>query len=93
MISICELLVARRICKKIILSRLPVGHTHEDIDAIFALIWKNIMTTSTITPQQFKDLVIESIGGKEALHDVIDLFVIPNYTEFLKPAADKRLGR
>ena len=93
MISICELLVARRICKKIVLSRLPVGHTHEDIDAIFALIWKNLMNESALTPEQYKALVLESIGGKETLHDVFDLFVIPNYTKFLQPAADKKLGR
>jgi len=30
-----ELLVHRNIAKKIIFSRLPVGHTHEDIDGCF----------------------------------------------------------
>ena len=32
-LAVCELLVALRIVKEIHLTRLPVGHTHEDIDA------------------------------------------------------------
>ena len=34
----CELLVARTAIQEISLTRLPVGHTHEDIDAYFARI-------------------------------------------------------
>ena len=30
-----ELLVSKKIAKTIVLTRLPVGHTHEDIDALF----------------------------------------------------------
>ncbi len=33
MLAICELLVALGIVEKVVLTRLPVGHTHEDIDA------------------------------------------------------------
>ena len=36
MFGICELLVARGLIRKLVLTRLPVGHTHEDIDAKFA---------------------------------------------------------
>jgi hypothetical protein len=32
-LAFCELLVALRMAGKVILTRLPVGHTHEDIDA------------------------------------------------------------
>ena len=35
-LAICKLLVARRLTRQVILSRLLVKHTHEDIDAIFA---------------------------------------------------------
>ena len=34
-IAICELLIARTPIQEIIFTRLPVGHTHEDIDAKF----------------------------------------------------------
>ena len=33
--ALCELIVARRLCKKLVLTRLTVGHTHEDIDSKF----------------------------------------------------------
>jgi len=32
-LALCELLVALRIVREIRLTRLPVGHTHEEIDA------------------------------------------------------------
>ena len=38
--GICELLVSRRLTRKVVLTRLPVGHTHEDIDSVFGKIWK-----------------------------------------------------
>jgi len=41
-LGFCEYLVAVTPIKQIVLSRLPVGHTHEDIDAKFGTIWTNI---------------------------------------------------
>lgn len=38
---LCELLVAKRIVKKVVLSRLMVGHTHADVDADFSRIRTN----------------------------------------------------
>jgi hypothetical protein len=38
-------------------SRLPVGHTHEDIDAIFALIWQALMENDALTPEQYAKIV------------------------------------
>jgi len=35
-----EWLVAKRVVRKIVYSRLPTGHTHEDIDAMFGVIWR-----------------------------------------------------
>lgn len=51
MLAICELLVARRLTKKIVLSRLPVGHTHEDIDGKFGILWRGFRLNHIITPQ------------------------------------------
>ena len=39
MIFFCELLVARGVFRKVVLSRLMVGQTHCDIDALFGRIW------------------------------------------------------
>ena len=94
MIAVCELIIAGRLgCSKIVLTRLLVGHTHEDIDAIFALICKKLMEMSAITPQQYRQLIIESIVNKEAVVDLIDLTVIPDYTSFFAADGDKLWGR
>lgn len=45
-IHTCELLVAKRIVKKVVLTRLMVGHTHADADADFAHIWKYVRVLS-----------------------------------------------
>jgi hypothetical protein len=39
---ICELLIIRRVTKKIVITRLIVGHTHCDVDAVFGRIWRRI---------------------------------------------------
>lgn len=39
---LCELIVARRLVKQVVLSRLMVGHTHSDIDAAFSRIWCHV---------------------------------------------------
>ena len=33
LLAVCEMLVALGLVEKLVLIRLPVGHTHEDIDA------------------------------------------------------------
>lgn len=49
-LAVCELLIIRRLCKKIVLTRLPVGHTHENIDGKFALIWVEARNETILTP-------------------------------------------
>ena len=38
-LAMCELLIAKRLTKRIYFTRLMVGHTHEDIDAKFGHLW------------------------------------------------------
>ena len=44
---ICELLVARRLTKRVVLSRLMVGHTHCDVDAKFGQLWVSMRVSKT----------------------------------------------
>lgn len=52
-IAICELIISKRICQKLVITRLVVGHTHEDIDGKFALIWKRVRDSHVLSPQQY----------------------------------------
>ena len=52
-LAICELLVASRIRRTLYVTRLPVGHTHEDIDGVFSRIWTALRNDCAITPQDY----------------------------------------
>ena len=79
MLALCELLVARGIIReKIVLCRLPVGHTHEDIDAVFALIWQRIKNGFVFTPQQYEVFILQALAKKALVQQVKYVFVIPN---------------
>ena len=60
MVGLCELLIAQGVCSKIVLSPLMVGHTHEDIDARFALIWRRIRAAFVLTMGQYEKAVKQS---------------------------------
>jgi hypothetical protein len=40
LLALLELLVTKKMARVIFYTRLPVGHTHEDIDAAFATVWR-----------------------------------------------------
>ena len=64
--AICALLVASGLTERVILTRLPPGHTHEDIDAVFALIWKRLRSEFIITPSEFVALICYALRKKSA---------------------------
>ena len=81
------------IVSKIVISRLMVGHTHEDIDARFAKIWKRVRSAFVLCMSQYKKAIVQAVG-KEALPCAVkDIFVVPDYTEFITPHVDKKFGR
>ena len=51
LLALCEWIVAAGLTKKITLSRLPVGHTHEDIDGKFGNMWEGFKSHHILTPQ------------------------------------------
>lgn len=52
-----ELLVRLNIFEHLEINRLPVGHTHEDIDAMFGNLWNFLKPWPIYTPQRFQELV------------------------------------
>jgi hypothetical protein len=55
---------------------LLVGHTHEDIDAIFALIWKKLFPKCIYDPYEFRDLILDALRKKGDVY-VKDIFAVP----------------
>jgi hypothetical protein len=92
-LAICELLVARRLCKRLVLTRLPVGHTHEDIDSKFALIWKRLRDSFVLTPQQYSVAIKTALTSPKTNCNVHDIFAIPNYDKYMSKYIDKQLAR
>ena len=41
-LGICELLVAKRLVREVVLTRLPAGHPHNDLDGLFGVIWRAV---------------------------------------------------
>jgi hypothetical protein len=82
-LALLELLVVKGVCRLIYYTRLPVGHTHEDIDACFGVIWGVFKDNPCITPSQYKERIMsEGSEGSTLKVDVKDIFVIPEYSAF-----------
>jgi hypothetical protein len=58
-------LVAVGIFDTVSFNRLPVGHTHEDIDAMFGTIWTNLRNETIITFQQWEELAKNSFNDSK----------------------------
>ena len=66
-------------------TRLLVGHTHEDIDAIFAKIWKKCQGRCILSPQQYVQMILSAMNQRKIPCEVIDVFVTPDYKSYLSP--------
>jgi hypothetical protein len=94
-LAIAELLVAKRLCRKVVLTRLPPGHTHEDIDSKFGVIWKRCRNDHIRSPQEAAEMICgafkktsDSLGVK-----VVDVFAVPDYWNYITKFVDPKLGR
>ena len=72
------MLVLRGLTKKVVLTRLPVGHTHEDIDGRFGVIWLSMRCCHVLSPQEYEQ-VIKGAFGKSVPVKVKDIWVVPDY--------------
>jgi hypothetical protein len=89
--ALCELIVARRLCKRIVLSRLMVGHTHEDIDSKFGILWKKIRHKYVYTPQQYDTCISKYLSTKRKSCTVVDVFAVPDFKKLLDDYVDPAL--
>ena len=93
MMAIFEMIVAVGLTKKIHVTRLPVGHTHEDIDGRFGKIWTAIRSQSILTPQEYKSALLNVFKDSRLQVEVIDVFSVPDYKSFFNNCIDQTLGR
>jgi hypothetical protein len=91
-LGLLELLVAKRIVKTVLYSRLPVGHTHCDIDGIFGILWKHIFNEPCQTLSRYEEIIKTAfkLAGLEV--EVKDLFVCPDYKQIIGPFVDPNLS-
>jgi hypothetical protein len=92
-LGLAELVVIRGLTKKIVLTRLPVGHTHEDIDSKFALVWKKVRDQFVLTPLQYKNLIESALTTSKLKCSVHDVFIVPDYTAYIMPHVDDKFSR
>lgn len=94
-LAVLSFLVAKRVgglCK-IVLTRLPVGHTHEDIDGIFGRISQYIQKLHVLTPLAYKEAIEKALSKKEGFDvEVVDIYVVPNYAKFFANCVDRNFG-
>jgi hypothetical protein len=89
---ICFMLVAKGLCLKVVLSRLLPGHTHEDIDALFALIWNMVRDEIILTPSEFEAAMRKAFNKVRDV-EVLDIHAVPNYLKYFDGYYDKDIGR
>ena len=91
-ILICELIIIKGLCKKIVLTRLMVGHTHCDIDGVFGRLWKHVRNEPILTPEAYSLAVSKALTTTAYQANVVDVFVVPDYVTYLSDCLDPRFG-
>jgi len=65
----CEQLVRDGVFHRIELCRLPVGHTHEDIDALFGTLWKKAQKQIIMSPREWKQMCLAAFSLQFDIED------------------------
>jgi len=74
--ALCEQLVRDGVFNEIQVNRLPVGHTHEDIDALFGVLWRGLQNKTLMTPQEWEEAALNCFRScDEVLNCLIYLFI------------------
>jgi hypothetical protein len=92
-LSMLELLVVKRMCREVYFTRLPTGHTHEDIDAVFAVIWEACCYGPCLSLDDYKEKIEAAFKASTLKATVQDVMVIPDFVAFITPCQDKKLAR
>ena len=69
-------------------TRLMVGHTHEDIDSRFGRIWVKIRYMHVYTPQEMEEAIKNAFPSTDQEINVIHVIAICNYKDFYEKFID-----
>jgi hypothetical protein len=61
MFGLVEVLVHYDVLERTEVSRIQVGHTHEDTDAMFGTVWTKTKQRTLTCPNDFKVAVLEAL--------------------------------
>ena len=89
-LAACEHLVFKKFCPYIVLARLPVGHTHEDIDSRFGKLWIFIRDRHIYTFDGFCTIIKEAFGNSDQIF-VQPTLAILDYKAYYDQFIDKHL--
>jgi len=89
-IAACEHLVFKKFCPYIVLARLPVGHTHEDIDSRFGKFWTFVREKHVYTFDGFGNIIKEAFGDNNLI-SVVPVFAIYDYKAYYDKFIDPKL--
>lgn len=93
LLATMELLVVKRLIREIYVTRLPTGHTHEDIDGVFAVIWNTMKGQSNESLQLYKNRLESKLHNSCLKMQIKDVYVIPNYKVMFEDCIDAQLAR
>jgi len=82
-LAFLEYLVIKRICRLVVYTRLPVGHTHEDIDAMFGHIARHCRGIIMRTLGDFEREVRNAFDRSMIDVDLEDVYIVPDYVKWL----------
>jgi hypothetical protein len=92
-IAFCAyMLIKRVVTKRITLRRLPKGHTHNSPDAIFGNFYTHARSETVLSPDDYEDLVDSILRQHPYDHVFKDIFVCPNYMQWIEPYRDTTFG-
>jgi len=90
--AFCEWL-AKHMFEEVVVFRLPVGHTHEDIDAMFGELWNATRLSYIMTPAEQESAFTEVLKQGEQGNGCArfeDVRIVPDYKRWLSGKVTKR---
>ena len=89
-LAFLEFIVAKRLTQRAVFTRLPKGHTHNDIDGGFGVLSEAMATEVIPTLDQFDELIATP---RLSMFNVEDVMIVSDYESFFEPHIDPHIKR